>query len=256
MEPVLPVYHQIRRAIKYWVLDKHYLPNSRIPPENELASQFNVNRMTVRQALSSLVQEGLLIRRRGEGTFVTANEDLIQKMSLKHISLTNELLLPLTKSKTLTVKKAEVEPPPLVREKLELNPDEGLVVRIARDRLVPEGFRVFTINYLPLEIGRRIGEAQLMRRPLLKIMEEDLRVNFIEAYQTIEASFADEETASHLGLQPGVPTLSIERIMYTEKGKPVELVNSIYGAGSYKCCLHLKKVKRNNATDWICQITK
>jgi len=256
MEPVLPVYHQIRRAIKYWVLDKHYLPNSRIPPENELASQFNVNRMTVRQALSSLVQEGLLIRRRGEGTFVTANEDLIQALSLKHISLTNELLLPLTKSKTLTVKKTEVEPPPLVREKLELNPDEGLVVRITRDRLVPEGFRVFTINYLPLEIGRRIGAAQLMRRPLLKIMEEDLRVHFIEAYQTIEASFADEETASHLGLQPGVPTLLMERIMYTEKGKPVELVNSIYEAGSYKCCLHLKKVKRNNATDWICQITK
>ncbi|MCK7514036.1 MAG: GntR family transcriptional regulator [Desulfobacterales bacterium] len=73
MEPheLLPVYHQIRRTIRYWVLDKRYLPNSRIPPENELASQFNVNRMTVRQALSSLVQEGLLIRKRGEGTFVT-----------------------------------------------------------------------------------------------------------------------------------------------------------------------------------------
>jgi GntR family transcriptional regulator len=256
MEPVLPVYHQIRRAIKYWVLDKHYLPNSRIPPENELASQFNVNRMTVRQALSSLVQEGLLIRRRGEGTFVTGNEDLIQGMSLKHISLTNELLLPLTKSKTLTVKITEVPPPPLVREKLELNPDESLVVRITRDRLVPEGFRVFTVNYLPLEIGRRIGEQQLMNRPLLKIMEEDLRINFIEAFQTIEASFADEETAAHLSLQPGVPTLLMERIMYAEKGKPVELVNSIYEAGSYKCCLHLKRVKRNNATDWICQITK
>jgi GntR family transcriptional regulator len=256
MEPVLPVYHQIRRTIKYWVLDKHYLPNSRIPPESELASQFSVNRMTVRQALSSLVQEGLLIRKRGEGTFVTANEELIQGMSLKHISLTNELLLPLMKSKTLTVKKTEVPPPPLVREKLELNPEEPQVVRITRDRLVPEGFRVFTINYLPVEIGRRIGEAQLMQTPLVKIMEEELKINFIEAFQTIEGSFADEETASHLGIQPGVPTLLMERIMYAEKGKPVELVNSIYAAGSYKCCLHLKKVKRNHATDWICQITK
>ena len=208
MEPVLPVYHQIRRAIKYWVLDKHYLPNSRIPPENELASQFNVNRMTVRQALSSLVQEGLLIRKRGEGTFVTGNEELIQGMSLKHISLTNELLLPLMKSKTLNVKIAEVPPPPLVREKLELNTDETHITRIMRDRLVLEGFRVFTINYLPLEIGRRIGEAQLLQKPLVKIMEEDLKINFIEAYQTIEGSFADEETASHLGIQPGCPRSS------------------------------------------------
>ena len=67
--------------------------------------QFDVNRMTVRQALSSLVQEGLLIRKRGMGPLSPANEELIQGMSLKHVSLTNELLLPLMKSKTLTVKK-------------------------------------------------------------------------------------------------------------------------------------------------------
>jgi GntR family transcriptional regulator len=256
MEPVLPVYHQIRRAIKYWVLDKHYLPNAKIPPENELASQFNVNRMTVRQALSSLVQEGLLIPRRGEGTFVTGDEELIRSMSLKHINMTNELLLPLMKSKTLTVKKEEVEAPPLVREKLELAPEDQLVVRIKRDRLVPEGFRAFTINYLPLEIGRRIAADKLLERPLVKIMEDDLQINFIEAFQTIEASFADEETAAHLGILPGVPTLLTERIMYEEKGRPVELVNTIYEANSYKCCFHLKKVKRGSSFDWICQITK
>jgi GntR family transcriptional regulator len=87
-------------------------------------------------------------------------------------------------------------------------------------------------------------------------MEDDLKINFIEAFQTIEASFADEETAAHLGITQGVPTLLVERIMYAEKGKPVELVKSIYEANSYKCCLHLKKVKRNNSADWICQITK
>lgn len=256
MEPVLPVYHQIRRTIRYWVLDKHYLSNSRIPPESELAIQFNVNRMTVRQALSSLVQEGLLIRKRGEGTFVTSDEELIRGMGLKHISLTGELLLSLMKSRTLTVKKTEVEPSPLIREKLELSKEETHVVRITRDRLVPEGFRVFTINYLPTEIGRKISEKQLLKKPLLKIMEDDLKINFIEAFQTIEASFADEETAAHLGITQGVPTLLTERIMYAEKGKPVELVKSIYEANSYKCCLHLKKVKRNHFTDWICQITK
>ena len=95
-----------------------------------------------------------------------------------------------------------------------------------------------------------------MKRPLLKIMEDDLNINFIEAYETIEASFADEETAAHLGIAPGVPTLVTERIMYAEKGKPVELVNTIYDANLYKCCLHLKKVKRGRSFDWICQIAK
>lgn len=255
MEPILPIYHQIQRTIKHWVLNKRYGPNDKIPPENELAGQFNVNRMTVRQALSSLVLQGLLIRKRGEGTFVTDDEELIQGLGLKNISLVGDLLPPLMKSKTLSVKKTEVEPPPIIREKLELHPEEKHVVRLTRDRLVPEGFRVFTINYLPVEVGRQISEEQLRKKPLLKIMEDDLKINFIEAFQTIEASFADEEVATHLGISQGVPTLLMERIMYTENGKPVELVNSIYKANSYKCCLHLKKVRRNKSTDWICQIT-
>lgn len=256
MEPILPVYHQIRRTIKHWILDKHYCPNDKIPPEHDLASQFEVNRMTIRQALSSLVDEGLLIRKRGEGTFVTQNEKLIQEMSLKHISMTNELLVPLMKSITLTVEKTKIEPSLLVREKLELKKSDRHVIRIKRDRLVPEGFRAFTVNYLPLEIGDQVHEEDLMKKPLLKIIEDDLKINFIEAFQTIEASFADEETAQHLGILPGNSVLLTERIMYAEKGRPVELVNTIYEAGLYKGCIRLKKVKRGSSFDWICQITQ
>jgi len=218
MDPILPVYHQIRRSIKHWILDKTYCPNEKIPPEQDLAGLFNVNRMTVRQALSSLVDEGLLVPKRGEGTFVTNNEELIQGLYLKHISMTNELFLPLTESKTLSVEKRELEPSPLIREKLELSENDRYVVRIKRDRLTPEGFRAYTINYLPLEIGRKLDKANLLKKPLVKILEDDLKINFIEAFQTIEASFADEETAAHLGIHPGVPTLFTERIMYAEKG--------------------------------------
>jgi len=46
-------------------------------------------------------------------------------MYLKHISMTNELFLPLAKSKTLTVEKTEIEPTPVIREKLELSDDDG-----------------------------------------------------------------------------------------------------------------------------------
>lgn len=256
MEPILPVYHQIRRTVKHWILDKDYRPNDKIPPEQDLANKFNVNRMTIRQALSSLADEGLLVRRRGYGTFVTDNEDLIQAMSLKNIGMIDELLLPIKKSKTLSVLKEKVEPNQLVREKLELNNSDRFVVKIQRDRLVPENFRVFSVNYLPLEIGRQLDEEELLKRPLVSILEDDLGINFIESFQTIEASFADPETASHLEVPTGIPTLSTERIMYAENGKPVEIVNTIYDASLYKYSLHLKKVKRGSSFDWICQITK
>lgn len=44
--------------------------------------------------------------------------------------------------------------------------------------------------------------------------------------------------------------------MYAEKDRPVEMVNTIYEANLYKCCLHLKKVKSGSSFDWICQIDK
>lgn len=59
-----------------------------------------------------------------------------------------------------------------------------------------------------------------------------------------------------LGILPGNPTLLTERIMYAEKGLPVEMVKTIYEANLYKCRLHLKKVKRGSSFDWICQIDK
>lgn len=252
----IPVYHQIRRTVKHWLIDKRYGPNDRIPPENELAKMFEVNRMTIRQALSSLVDEGILIRKRGEGTFVNGDEELIRGMSLKHIDMVSELFLPIMKSKTLTVTLREVEPAPLIREKLEMLKKDTHAVKIQRDRILPEGIPAFTTNYLPLEIGKKLKESELLKRPLLKIMEEDLGINFTEAFQTMEASFAAEEEAKHLNIDTGDLTLLMERIMYGEKGKPVELVQTICEASKYKGCLSLKKVKRGSSYDWICQITK
>ena len=256
MEPTLPIYHQIRRYLKNAILDKTYPPNHQIPPENELAKQFNVNRITIRQSISSLVDEGLLKRKRGKGTFVTNDESLIQKISLKNISLTSELLLPLKSSKTLSVSLETIEPTPVIIEKLELDQNVKYVSKIVRDRIVSEGCRAYTINYLPYEIGNQLTPQVLKKKPLLLILEEDLKINFTEAFQTIESSFADAETAEHLGIRPGSQTLLTERIVYGGNGKPVELVRTIYSADQYKCCLSLKKIKIGSSHTWVCQITK
>ena len=166
-----------------------------------------------------------------------------------------ELLLPLGQSKTLNVEVHTVKPEMVIREKLELPESEKTVVKIARDRLVPEGFRAFTINYLPEWVGGSIEPDQLMKKPLLSILEEDLGINFSEALQTIEASFADVETAEHLGIQPGSQTLLIERIMYDADNKPVEMVQSTYDANSYKFSLSLRKNLKGSSSSWVCQIT-
>jgi GntR family transcriptional regulator len=94
-------------------------------------------------------------------------------------------------------------------------------------------------------------EKDLLRKPLLQIMEEDLGIQFTEAFQTIEASFADQEVSEQLGIVSGSPILLVERIMYTQKRKPVEVVQSSYRGDLYKYIVRLKKIKRKKGSIWI-----
>ena len=81
MTTVLPIYYQIKQTIKGWIVNKEFGPGNKIPSENELADRFSVSRLTVRQAISQLTQEGFLNSRRGEGTFVTRDERLFNSFS-------------------------------------------------------------------------------------------------------------------------------------------------------------------------------
>jgi GntR family transcriptional regulator len=85
MNTILPIYYQIKQTIKNWIINREFSLGEKIPSENELAEKFNVSRLTIRQAISQLIQEGFLQSRRGEGTFVTENENLINRFNLETI---------------------------------------------------------------------------------------------------------------------------------------------------------------------------
>src|SRR5512140_2781443 len=65
-----PLYIQIRNSLHDDIMNRVLLPGQKLPSEDELAVRFGVSRMTVRQGISDLIDEGLLYRRHGVGTFV------------------------------------------------------------------------------------------------------------------------------------------------------------------------------------------
>ena len=67
-----PLYQQLQRALRVAINNEVLAPDEALPPERDLAEEFNISRITVRKALDGLVAEGLLARRQGAGTFVTA----------------------------------------------------------------------------------------------------------------------------------------------------------------------------------------
>jgi GntR family transcriptional regulator len=90
-----------------------------------------------------------------------------------------------------------------------------------------------------------------MKKPLLKILEQDIGIEFEEALQTIEASFADQETAAQLEIATGSPILFVERIMYAKNKKPIELVQTSYRGDQYKYVVRLKSDKSTKGRRWI-----
>jgi GntR family transcriptional regulator len=254
MTTVLPIYYQIKQTIKGWIVNKEFGPGNKIPSENELADRFNVSRLTVRQAISQLIQEGFLNSRRGEGTFVTSNENLINSFSLETTGFMDELFsTQLSKVSTKWATLSKMVAPKPVREKLQLETDGEEVVQIKRVRLLRGRPFTYTINYLPVEIGARVNEKDLYRRRLLEILERDLKVEFTEAVQTIEASFADQEVAEKLEVASGSPILFVEKIMYSKQHKPIELFQSSYRGDLFKFIVRFNKVKKRNGSQWIHQ---
>ncbi len=252
MNTILPIYYQIKQTIKNWILNKEFSLGEKIPSENELAEKFKVSRLTVRQAISQLVQEGFLQSRRGEGTFVTENEGLISSFNLETIGFIDELFSnQLSKIKIKSVVMSRVLSPKIIKEKLKLKDEEKEIVQIKRVRALRGKLFSYTTNYLPLRLGERITEKELYDKPLLQILEEELRVQFTEAVQKIEASFADQEVAGELGIAAGAPILYVERIMYTQRHHPVEVFQSSYRGDLYNFTIRFKNVRRKEESKWI-----
>jgi GntR family transcriptional regulator len=245
----IPVYYQIRNTIKDWIANKDYGYGDKIPSENELAELFKVTRLTVRQGISLLVQEGLLVRKRGEGTFVTTNENLVRSLGLEFTGFMDDLFYEVSRTKTKSVVIEKTVSTKSVKEKLELADDD--VIRIKRVRLLNGKLFAYTINYLSPEIGLQITEKELFKKPLLKIIEQDIGIEIDEALQTIEASFADPETAEKLEIVPGSPILYVERIMYSNNKKPIELVQTSYSGEHYKYVVRLKSDKSTKDRRWV-----
>lgn len=251
VNPLLPLYYQIKEEIRSWVTNKKMLPAQMLPSENELAKHFKVSRLTVREAVSHLVQEGLLIRRRGHGTFVTEDEKIIEGLSLESYSFMDEIYYQVQKLKTKSVVLEEVVPPESIKEMLELETSSQTVTRIKRIRYLGDKALNYIINHIPREIGSQLNKRDLLAKPLLQILQQDLNLIFSEAFQTVSASFADKEVADALVIPLGSPILHIERTMYVGNHKPIEVVKIACRGDLFKYVMRFKNRRSRGGDVWV-----
>ena len=249
----VPLYHQIQHLIRHRIGTGEYSPGQQIPSENELCQQLSVSRVTLREALRELVRDGMLTKVQGKGTFVAPNPP--KRLSpVKYTGFLDLLQERVLKLKIKEVQITRVPPSPELRTLLQLPETDTEITLIKRVRHIDDEPFSFTLNYLPLTIGTRIREKELYTVPLLRILQEQLKIPIVRAHETIEAAPADSDIAQRLGISVLHPVMHMKRVMYTTKNQPFELVESYYRADRYHYSVNLIRVKRNGRWTWRTEV--
>jgi len=245
-DKAIPLYYQLETILRKKITAGEYSPDIPLPSEDALAAAYEVSRITVRQALSSLEQDGLVIRQRGKGTFVSENTS---KLELPRFTGSIEdLILMGKRTKTKVIESAWIDPPDIIRERLKIK--DGKVLRIEKIRHIEGNPFSHVFNYLPPKLGNDLPMDLVKSKPMLMILEDELGVRANEAEQTVEATIADASDASLLGIRVGDPLLKAERTVYDVNGDPVEYVSVVYRADKYAFTMKLKRKRTEKSVGW------
>ena len=215
-----PLYVEVKKKITQSLIQGEWGPGEAIPSEIELANIYDVSQGTVRKAIDDLSAESILVRRQGKGTYVaTHNEENIQ---LRFLRLTSQFglnekldnqLISFSKEKA-TNKLAKI---------LNINPS-STIISVTRILTFNEKPLILDVIKIPAQSFRGLTAEMIVENngSMYRMYETDFGVRMLRADEKIIAITANSETASHLKVQENHPLLSVERVSYTYKNKPLE----------------------------------
>ncbi|MEE6715310.1 GntR family transcriptional regulator [Schleiferilactobacillus harbinensis] len=226
-----PVYIQIHNQLKRDVEAGKWKVGDRIPAERELALQFDVSRMTLRQAIQTLVDEGILERRVGSGTYV-ANQK-VQEAASGVTSFTDIMKRQGKKPSSKTISYHFATPSLSEIEKLHLAGDAPEVLRMERIRYadgVPISFEVASI---PADIVQGLTKAEVTDS-FYHALETKGGYELGGAQQTVSAETASERISEYLDIKRGEAILKMRQITFLQDGRPFEYVRTQYAGERFE----------------------
>ncbi|MFS0783629.1 GntR family transcriptional regulator [Bacillus sp. 1P06AnD] len=233
----VPIYHQLEELIKTQIDSGLLRPDQAIPSEREFAEQYQISRMTVRQALTNLVNEGFLYRKKGTGTFVSK-----QKVGQGLQGLTSFSEHMLERGLTPSSKILSYDNVPAgktVASKLGI-PASSTVLKIERIRLADDVPMALETAYMPTSLTKGLDKEQA-KDSIYQYIEEELLLKIDEARQELEAIAASKHEAKYLQIKEGSPVLRIIQVTYLANGTPFEYVKSSFRADRYRFYNLLKR---------------
>lgn len=214
-------YEEIAEDIRNGILSGKYNPNEQLPLEKEMCEQYGVSRITVKKAVDELVIQGLVIKRRGSGTFVKALDDGdVQELSLARqfegFSQTHK-----DKNVTSKIIKFEVvHPSEEIATKLKITCDD-FVYYIIRARYADDMPHVVEYIYMPIGLIPGIKNDILMSS-VYSYIEKKLNLKIKSGHRIVRAILPNELEQEWLQIPDNFPILEVEQVGFLDNGQPFE----------------------------------
>jgi GntR family transcriptional regulator len=235
-----PKYQRIADALRDAIQAGEYGPGDRLPGENDLMATYEVARMTARQALSVLQNEGLAESRKGAGVFVRSFQPLrrrgIQRLSREQWGSGQSIWSADIGDRSLTVDQISVTEeaaPERIARVLGIEPGEATCVRSRR--FVLEGKPVLlATSYLPWELVA--GSAITQENPGdggIYARLDEIGHKPVHFREEIRSRMPSQDEASRLGLSMGTPVILICRTAFADEGRAVEVNEMTLDSAAY-----------------------
>lgn len=231
----MPLYLQVASVLRGRLENGHWGPGERLPRVDDLAREFGVARVTVRQALGLLAGEGLLWRRQGKGTFVSDRDQFRERLNLESDWTA---LLTMIEGTTLEV---------LARESGVACPrlrfGDGTPAKAyeyLRRVHSKDGVAYAVIDIFLDEDVFALAPEEFLRETVLSVFGRVPGVSVHRAYQTLTVGTADVEHASLLRIPVDAPVVHVRRIVCDENDKVIYFGDVVYRGNFVK--LHIDLV--------------
>ncbi len=221
----LPLYQQLQRQLRDAIENRVLGPDDALPPERDLAEALSVSRITVRKAIDGLVEEGLLLRKHGSGTFVG---NRVEKNFSKLTSFSEDMRARGRKPRSVWLNKAEGT----------VTPEEAMTLRLSPGTPVYRFQRIRYADEAPMALEYATVLASSL--PSLDAVESSLYEALertghrpMRALQRLRAVLFTAEQAKLLKAQEKAAGLLVERIGFLKDGRAVEFSQSFYRGDTY-----------------------
>jgi DNA-binding GntR family transcriptional regulator len=234
----IPLYYQVAQALQHAIEEGRLPPGSRLDNELQLADDLGLSRPTMRRAMEYLVEQGLLIRRRGIGTTVVQPK---VRRPVQLSSLFDDLQTAGKRPSTAVISFDVAPPSAEVAEALRLADGTG-VHRIVRLRSADARPIALMTNYVPTDLpglGPEHLNPEALENAGLYRLFRAANIHLHAADQVVGARKATQGEAQLLDEPRGAALLTMQRITFDDSGRPVEFGTHVYAASRYSLSLSL-----------------